>query len=30
MALSVGNMTKSFIRELEAEEVKYNVIDGTK
>lgn len=30
MALSVGNMTKSFIRELESEDVKYNVIDGSK
>ena len=28
MALSVGNMTKSFIKAVEAEDIKYNVIDG--
>ncbi len=28
MALSVGNMTKSFIKAVEAEDIKYHVIDG--
>ena len=28
MALSVGNMTKSFIKEVEKEDVNYNVING--
>ena len=30
MALCVGDMTKSFVRELEAEKIKYNIIDGRK
>lgn len=30
MVLSVGDMTKAFIRELEDEKVKYNIIDGVK
>ena len=30
LALCVGDMTKSFIRELEAEKIKYNIIDGRK
>ena len=30
LALCVGDMTKSFVRELEAEKIKYNIIDGRK
>lgn len=30
MVLCVGDMTKSFVRELEAEKIKYNIIDGRK
>lgn len=30
LALSVGEMTKAFIRELEEEKIKYNIIDGKK
>lgn len=30
LALSVGDMTKSFIRELDEEKIKYNIIDGEK
>lgn len=30
MVLSVGDMTKAFIRELEEEKVKFNIIDGMK
>ena len=30
MALCVGDMTKSFVRELENEKIKYNIIDGRK
>lgn len=30
IALCVGDMTKSFVRELEAEKIKHNIIDGRK
>ena len=30
LALCVGDMTKSFVRELESEKIKYNIIDGRK
>ena len=30
LALCVGDMTKSFVRELEGEKIKYNIIDGRK
>ena len=30
LVLCVGDMTKSFVRELEAEKIKYNIIDGRK
>ncbi|MDO5848700.1 MAG: winged helix-turn-helix transcriptional regulator [Methanobrevibacter sp.] len=30
LVLSVGDMTKAFIRELEEEKIKYNIIDGIK
>ena len=30
LALCVGDMTKSFVRELENEKIKYNIIDGRK
>ena len=30
LALSVGEMTKAFVRELEEEKIKYNIIDGKK
>lgn len=30
MVLSVGDMTKAFIRELEEEKIKFNIIDGVK
>jgi putative transcriptional regulator len=30
LALSVGDMTKSFIRELDEEKIKYNIVDGRK
>ena len=30
LVLCVGDMTKSFVRELEGEKIKYNIIDGRK
>ena len=30
LALCVGDMTKAFVRELESEKIKYNIIDGRK